>query len=149
MVNGCRKCAEHRYVRPEPLIPSVVPERPWQIVGTDLFHIRGQTYLLVVDYLSRYIEMAFLQSMQTSQEVIRALKAIFARHGVPQIVRSDNGPQFSSGEFIKFSKDWGFESVTSSPKYPQSNGAAERAVQTLKTLLKMEEDPAKVLLAYR
>lgn len=149
MVQGCRKCAEHRSFRAEPLIPSVVPNRPWQIIGTDLLQLKGRTYLLVVDYFSRYIELALLSSSQTSQDVIQALKSMFARHGIPDSVRSDNGPQYSSAEFIKFAKEWGFASVTSSPKYPQSNGMAERAVQTAKYVLKKEDDPAKALLAYR
>ena len=149
MVQGCRKCAEHRTFRAEPLISSVVPDRPWQIIGTDLLQLKGRTYLLVVDYFSRYIELALLSSSQTSQDVIQALKSMFARHGIPDSVRSDNGPQYSSAEFIKFAKEWGFASVTSSPKHPQSNGMAERAVQTAKSVLKKEDDPAKALLAYR
>ena len=65
MVHGCRKCAGHRQV-----IPSVGPEQPWQIVGTDLYHLKGRTYLIVVDYFSRYIEVALLQPSQSSQETI-------------------------------------------------------------------------------
>lgn len=95
------------------------------------------------------MEVALLMSSQSSQDVIKALKSIFARHGVPEVVRSDNGPQYSSGEFQKFAKDWGFQSITSSPKYAQSNGEAERAVQTIKSLLKKEEDPTRALLSYR
>ena len=64
-------------------------------------------------------------------------------------MRSDNGPQFNSAEFLKFPKDWGFQSITSSPKYAQSSGEAERAVQPVKSLLKKEDDPAKALLSYR
>ena len=90
-----------------------------------------------------------LSSSQTSQDVIQALSTMFARHGIPDSVRSDNGPQYSSAEFIKFAKEEGFASVTSSPKHPQSNGMAERAVQTAKSVLKKEDDPAKALLAYR
>ena len=135
LVHGCRRCAEHKNEFTEPLIPSVTPERPWQIVGTDLFHLKGNTYILVVDYFSRYVEVALLMSSQSSQDVIKALKSIFARHGVPEVVRSDNGPQYSSGEFQKFAKDWGFQSSISSPKYAQSNGEAERAVQTKKKTL--------------
>ena len=72
------------------------------------------------------MEVALLMSSQSSQDVIKALKSIFARHGVPEVVRSDNGPQYSSGEFQKFAKDWGFQSITSSPKYAQSNSEAEK-----------------------
>ena len=104
--------------------------------------------MIVVDYFSRYIEVAYLQSSQSSLETIRALKSIFARHGVPQVVRSDNGPQYSSAEFMKFAKDGGFESVTSGPIYPQSNGEVERSVQTIKNLLKKVVDPTKALLSY-
>ena len=78
-----------------------------------------------------------------------SLKSLFARHGIPEVVRSDNGPQYDSAEFAKFAKDWEFKHVTSSPLYAQSNGEAERAVQTAKNLLQKESDPAKALPAYR
>ena len=73
---------------------------------------------------------------ETSNDVIIQLKSIFARHGIPQEVCSDNGPQFSSSMFKKFSKEYKFSHITSSPRYPASNGKAERAVRTVKTMLK-------------
>ena len=149
LVGRLRIWFRDRTFRAEPLISSVVPDRPWQIMGTDLLQLKSRTYLLVADYFSRYIELALLLSSQTSQDVIQALKSMFARRGIPDSVRSDNGPQYSSAEFIKFAKEWGFASVTSSPKHPQSNGMAERAVQTAKSVLKKEDDPPKALLAYR
>ena len=106
-------------------------------------------YLLVIDYRSRYVEVSALLSSQTSREIIRGLKSIFARHGVPEVVRSDNGPQFDSAEFAKFAKEWEFEHVTGSPRYAQSNGEVGKSIQTLETLLKKEDDPVKVLIAYR
>ena len=78
-----------------------------------------------------------------SSEVIRALKSIFARHGTPEQVRSDNGPQFDSAEFTHFAKEWGFKLTTSSPKFPQSNGEVERGVRTVKNLLTKEKDSVK------
>ena len=81
--------------------------------------------------------------------MINHLKAIFARHGIPETVISDNGPQYSSAEFAKFAEDWGFTHITSSPKYPQSNGEAERMVQTTKNLLTKSDDPYEGLFAYR
>ena len=67
---------------------SQLPEYPWQTVGTDLFEIH---YLLIVDYFSRYPEVIQLTST-TSTAVIRTLKSVFSRHGIPETVRSDNGP---------------------------------------------------------
>ena len=129
------------------MIPSKLLERPWQKVGTDLFDWKGQEFVLVVDYFSRYGEIGVLRK-STSQEVISHLKAIFARHGIPETVISDNGPQYSA-KFSKFAQEWGFSHMTSSPKYPQSNGEAERTVQTMKNLLTKAEDPHEALLAYR
>ena len=62
---------------------------------------------------------------------------------------SDNGPQYSSIEFHKFAKDYQFVYSRSSPKLPQSNGEAERAVRTIKSLLKKAEDLYMALLEYR
>ena len=149
MVTYCRKCIEHRKPNGEPMMPSAVPARPWQVLGTDLFSLNGRTYLLVVDYFSRFIEISILLVSQKSSETIRALKSIFARHGIPDILRSDNGPQFVSMEFDEFSKEYSFTHVTSSPKMPQANGEPERAVQTIKNALKKEKDPAKALMSYR
>ena len=71
------------------------------------------------------------------------------RHGVPEIVVSDNGPQYASEHFKHFAQDYSFTSITSSPHYPQENGEVERAVQTVKNLLKKSTDPYKALMSYR
>ena len=71
----------------------------------------------------------------TSSTVITHMKSIFARHGIPEIVISDNGPQFASKEFAEFATEWEFSYITSSPGYSKANGMAERAVQTIKKLL--------------
>ena len=71
-----------------------------------------------------------------SSTIVTQMKSIFARQGIPKIVVSDNGPQFSSYGFATFAKQWDFKHVTSSPTYPQSNGMAERTVQTVKNLIK-------------
>ena len=60
MVTNCRKCIEHRKPNREPMIPLEVPERPWQVLGTNLFSLNGRIYLLVVNYFSRYIEVSLL-----------------------------------------------------------------------------------------
>ena len=90
-------------------------------------------YLLLIDYYPRYIEIAKL-SNETSLAVINHFKLIFTRDGIPQAIYSDNGPQYSSLEFKMLTKEYGFKHLTSRPRYPQSNGESERAVQTLKNL---------------
>lgn len=106
------------------------------------------TIHLTVDYFSRYPEVQQLKTT-TSIAVISALKAVFSRHGIPEVVRSDNGPQFSSQEFARFARAYEFKHVTSSPRFPQSNGQVERMVQTVKRLLKRSEDQYLALLSYR
>ena len=73
-------------------------------------------------------------SSETSKSVIRSLMAIFSRFGVPDTLVTDNGPCLDSSEFAKFADQWNFQHVTSSPRYPQSNGKAENAVRTVKRL---------------
>ena len=102
----CRMCRAARSKR-ELLIPTPLPAYPWQVVGTDLFELNREQYLLVVYYFSRYPEFVKLAST-TSANVIAILKAMFARHGVPETVRSDNGPQFAPMEFTQFAREYGF-----------------------------------------
>lgn len=148
----CNTCCLEKVNKSEPMMATSFPDRPWQVVGTDLFKFKGSDYLVMVDYYSRYIELALLTSTSSSQ-VILHMKSVFARHGIPEIVRSDGGPQYTSYEFGKFSQLYGFEHITSSPYYAQSNGEAERAVKTLKGLLvkasAADQDLYLSLLAYR
>ena len=148
LVVSCTTCARLKTVRAEPLMPTELPERPWQMVGTDLFQLKKSTYLAVIDYFSRYIEVAKI-SKYDSPEIIEKLKSIFARHGIPDIVRSDNGPQYSSEAFATFANEYGFLHITSSPHFPKSNGEAEASVKTLKSILMKCEDPYRGLLLYR
>ena len=150
MVGSCRECQIHANKVSEPLRPTETPDRPWQMLGTDLFQFRGQTYLLVIDYYSRYPEIALLGNYDSSSgKLITHLKSIFSRHGIPVTLLSDNGPQYASQEFQRFAAEYGFTHVTSSPYYPRGNGAAERGVQTIKRMLMKEKDPYLALLAYR
>ena len=77
------------------------------------------------------------------------MKPIFARHGIPDVLVSDNGPQYASQEFKDSATAYDFRHVTSSPHHSQGNGEAERAVKTIKRLLKCNSDPNVVLLLYR
>ena len=145
LVQNRDTCAKHRPTQKEPLLPSSFPERQWARLGMDLFELHGKTFLVVADYYSRWPELRRLNN-QTSSNLIGKLKCILAVHCIPHVVISDNGPQFASTEFRNFTADSGFTHTTS---YPESNGEAERAVQTVKNLLKKSKDPYNALLLYR
>uniref|UniRef100_A0A8C6T6T6 Integrase catalytic domain-containing protein n=1 Tax=Neogobius melanostomus TaxID=47308 RepID=A0A8C6T6T6_9GOBI len=129
-----------------------LPTAPWKKVGTDLFHCNGKDYLLVIDYFSNYPEIALLTST-TAANVITHVKSIFARHGIPETVVSDNGPCYNCREWQQFSMQYGFHHVTSSPQHAQANGKAEKGVHIVKQLLKKatdsKSDPYLALLSYR
>ena len=75
------------------MITHEMAERPWQIVATDLFYLKGETYLLIVDTWSKFPEVYKLKDT-SSQQVIKKMKECFARQGSPEIIYSDNGPQY-------------------------------------------------------
>ena len=147
-IKSCQVCAKECNHRKEPLMPTTLPDYPWQKIATDLFTLNGATYLVTSDYFSRYLEVSKLTNTTTSG-VVSALKPLFAKYGIPEEVVSDNGPQYASQEFGDFAKKYNFKHTTSSPHFPQSNGHAERAVQTAKQLLKNSSDPHVALLSYR
>ena len=117
-------------------------------LATDLFEFQGKIYLLAVDYFSRWIEVYELKEM-SSKSVICKMKNMFSRFGVPDKVRSDNGGCYASEAFFLFSKEYGFEHCTSSPRYPESNGLAERSVKIIKRLWEKSEDFNKSIMIYR
>lgn len=153
LVSKCAICLENRNsIQKEPLIPSEIPNRPWEIVATDLFTWNDSDYLVIVDYYSKYFEFAKLENTKSST-VIMHTKSIFARHGIPVQVKSDNGPQYTSKEYKDFSRNWCFEHTTMSPYHSQANGLVEKSVQTIKRMLTKskhdEIDPYLGLLEYR
>ncbi|KAK7918628.1 hypothetical protein WMY93_009912 [Mugilogobius chulae] len=101
-----------------------------------------------VAYASRFVEIALLNKTRSMMSLPISNLSLPVT-GIPEVLMSDNGPQFSGQTFADFSAAYGFKHVTSSPRFPQSNGEAERAVQTVKNLLKKAADPYLALLAYR
>ena len=69
LVHNCLHCAKYRTPWKEPLVPSTLPNYPWQKIGTDLFVLNGTIHLLAVDYFSQYPEVVKLTYL-TSQSAI-------------------------------------------------------------------------------
>jgi uncharacterized protein len=153
-IKQCEYCLMHMNNKPkDPLMSHEQPIYPWEKVSVDLFDYKSRKYLLVVDSYSNYIEVVHLSKGSDSNAVIANLKSIFARHGIPLQLMSDNGPPFNSQAFKVFSLNWNFEHITSSPYLPRSNGLAEVSVKIVKNIFKKCEesgtDPYIGLLQYR
>ena len=124
-VAKCSICLTHRHNnQKEPMIPHAIPDRPWQKLGSDEFEHKGKPYLVVVDYYSKFIETCLMRD-KTAGTIVTHMKSIFARHGIPEELVSDNMP-YNSKEFKHFASDWGFKLTTSSPTYPQANGSVRK-----------------------
>ena len=119
-----------------------IPTRPWKMVAQDLFTLSHVKYLITVDYYSDYWELD-LVSDTTSETVVGCTKAHFARHGIPETVVTDNGPQFVSRAYEEFATEWEFQHVTTSPYHSQSNGKVEAAVKIAKRLIKKAKKDKK------
>ena len=147
-VSACEHCQVNRPSQgKEPLIPTELPDRPWLRIGVDICEYNKKMYMVGVDYYSRYMEIIHMPNI-TSATTIATLKNMFARWGIPEEVISDNATTFMSQDFQSFAKESGFRHITSSPHFPQSNGEAERAVQTAKKILR-QPDPSLALMTYR
>ena len=116
----------------KPLMNHEIPDKPRTKVGTDLFKMQKRTYLMIVDDYSKNFETS--KTLKNTSP-IKHMKVMFVRHGIPTLAFSDNGPEFTSLKFIKFSANWDFEHDTTYPEFLQSNGMVERTIQTVKRIL--------------
>jgi len=148
LVNNCESCQCHQNQQSsEPLIPHNIPKRPWTKVATDLFELNSKLYLIIVDYSTSFFEIAEIPN-KLSETIVTHTKKIFSIFGIPNIVVSDNEPEYIGSPYKQFATQWDFEHITSSPRYPQSNGKIERTIQHVKrTLKKSLENSEDIYLA--
>ncbi|XP_048774395.2 uncharacterized protein K02A2.6-like [Ostrea edulis] len=158
-VRACHQCQLlTNSNRPEPVRTTVLPDGPWQDLAIDLMgpFPSGEYLLVVIDYFSRFQEVAIMKKI-TSERIIFQLESMFARHGLPYSMRSDNGPQFVSEEFKGYLDLNGIKHIRTTPYWPQGNGEVERQNRTLLKAIKAanaerkdwRRELPKFLLAYR
>ena len=156
LVKSCSVCQESQPSPPTaPLHPWQWPSQPWSRLHLDFAGpYMGHMFLVIVDACSKWLD-AYIMSTITSSKTIETLRTVFATHGLPQAIVTDNGSSFTSEEFKRFMDCNGIKHITSAPYHPSSNGQAERAVQTLKLGIKrtpgenVQEKMSRFLFDYR
>ena len=135
----CSTCQQSaRMPSKAPIHPWLYPSSPWQRIHVDYAGpVENKMLLIVVDAHSKWLEVIPMKTT-TTEATISALQGIFSRWGLPEHLHSDNGPQFVSSEFESFMRGNGILHTRSAPYHPQSNGLAERYVQTVKRALKAD-----------
>lgn len=133
IAKACEHCAIlGKMPTKAPLHSWEPPKQPWQRLHMDFCGpVHNSMWLIVVDALTKW-PGAIKMSSTTSGATIQKLDALFATHGFPEQIVSDNGPQFASKEFAQYCKENGINITLTPPYHPNSNGQAERYVQTFK-----------------
>ncbi|EYB83997.1 hypothetical protein Y032_0324g2516 [Ancylostoma ceylanicum] len=127
------------------------PTAPWTRIHADFAGpLDGKYYLVIVDAFSKWPEIVQMNCISASA-TIAVIKKIFARFGNPQTFVTDNGTQLTSAPFLRFCRSRGITHLRSPPFHPESNGQAERFVDTFKrelAKLKREEPTADALQTF-
>lgn len=143
LVRSCEPCQINA---PNPHKSAISPWQqssyPFQRIHMDyLGPFKDKHYLVIQDSYSKWVEVFKMRGM-TAAEAVEKLRECCSRFGIPDVIVSDNGTQFTSSEFQTFCTRNGIRYVTSPPYKPQSNGAAENSVKTFKNgMSKVLSDP--------
>ena len=161
-VRNCIPCAAVTPVSSkEPLSMTPLPPEPWQLVAADIFGPlpSGEKILVLKCLRSKWPEVKVLMRHQTTNadSIIQAMEKMFSVHGIPDTIRTDNGPPFNSKAYKDFSKRSGFQTQKVTPLWPQANGQAESFMKCLGKVVRTAHIEKKdwqraldnFLLAYR
>ena len=112
------------------------PTKPWERIHIDFAGpFMGKMFLIVVDAFSKWIEVEMM-NCSTASATVGRMRRIFATHGLPLVLVSDNGSSFVGEEFTQFMLKNGIRHILTAPYHPASNGQAERMVRTFKEAMK-------------
>lgn len=155
-VQCCEACQlNQKSATTAPLHTWEWPKKPWSRLHIDhAGPVEGKILLIVIDAHSKWIE-ALPVTSTSSAATIQVLRNLFAVHGIPELIISDNGTFFTSDDFKQFVNCNGIRHWTSAPYHPATNGLAEQAVQVVKSVLRknspgdMDLRLARILFRYR
>ena len=133
LLSSCIACqANGPNTKPDPLTMSSLPPEPWHTVHIDFCgpFPSGEYLLVVIDAYSRFPEVDIVHSTKATSTISK-LDRIFATNGVPAIIKSDNGPPFTSDEFHSYVTEIGVKHQKITPLWPQANSEAENFMKPL------------------
>lgn len=106
---------------PSALHPRTWPGSPWQRIHVDFASpFQGHRFMVVIEAHSKWPEVSIMSSITTST-TIQVLRGLFSRYGLPEVLVSDNGPQFTSSKAETFMKSNGVKHTPhSTTKEPSS-----------------------------
>lgn len=158
MVRNCQQCQETRgNPTKAPLHVWERPTEPFQRIHADYAGpFMGKQFFILVDAYSKWTEVYIVPNI-TTDTTIQKCREFFSTFGIPSVFVSDNGTQFTSGDFKTFLKMNGIVHKLSAPYHPATNGQAERYVRTIKEKLKalqydkgeIHKNLCNILLNYR
>ena len=143
LIDGCEKCQVHARFQAKESLQQTFAEGPMHMNSADIAQYGNKTYLVHSDRYSNFLWIYHLKATST-KAVIDALWDTFYLMGFPDRLRTDNGPQFTSQEFIDKCDEFNIEQEWSDPHYPTSNGHAERMVGVAKALIKKSNNESNL-----
>ena len=132
MVKTCPRC---QLFRPGPFPKksenyATPAEAPFVRVGLDLIgplyvtNNNNQYIVVLIDYFTGWVEVEPLKRIE-SKDIIKFLSTVFSRHGIPELLITDNGPQFISAQIKGFLDIYGIYMLPATPYHPETNGKVE------------------------
>ena len=148
LILNCDLCLEYSHSKykqkSSASLGQEIPVHSWSRLATDIFHFEGASYLLIVDYTSRFPVVCKLSSM-TGVHAADQCKLVFSEYGWPDTLISDNVPCYTSQAFTSAMPAFSVNHITSSSHYIQSNELAEMYVQIVKCFFNKAKDEGKDL----
>ena len=136
LVKHCMVCQQVSNNPSKSVGPWPVESQPWVRIHADhAGPFLGHYFLIVIDAYSKWPEVKVVNSL-SSISTIHALRGMFATHGIPRLLVTDNGTAFTSQDMEQFLRKNGIKHILTAPYHPSSNGQAERTVETVKNMLR-------------
>ena len=131
-INKCFACQAATTTKSrEPVKMSTLPSASWTILSADFYTTTGgEELLVIIDNYSKFPEIEIVNST-SFKSVIPKLEKILSSFGIPEVIKTDNGPPFNGREFAEFCQQLGIKHQKVTPLWPEANGLVERFMRNL------------------